>query len=217
MNWLQNADITTTAIWAESHNRVIGVDGKIPWHSSLDLKFYAANTRGAVVIIGRNTFESLPEIALKGRVTVVITNNRDTIVECEKRINVLTAHSFADAYVTALMQITSGVRDGTLTKRHIFIGGGAAVYEEAIKANAVDTILRTVVHPSQKISGGHYIHAPAPSVYQHFDLRTSESCQDEQGNELRFELHVSPEFDTPYQRSFTSFFYRNLSTAGGLS
>jgi len=47
------------AIAAMSPDRVIGVDGKIPWHLSEDLKFFKLTTLGHVVVMGRKTFESL--------------------------------------------------------------------------------------------------------------------------------------------------------------
>jgi dihydrofolate reductase len=47
------------AIAAMSPDRVIGADGKIPWHLSEDLKFFKRTTLGHVVVMGRKTFESL--------------------------------------------------------------------------------------------------------------------------------------------------------------
>lgn len=48
-----------TAIAAMSRERVIGSEGKIPWHLSGDLKFFKRTTLGHVIVMGRKTFESL--------------------------------------------------------------------------------------------------------------------------------------------------------------
>ncbi len=54
------------AIAAMSRNRVIGVDGKIPWSLPEDMKFFKRTTMGHVVLMGRKTFESLGRL-LPGR------------------------------------------------------------------------------------------------------------------------------------------------------
>ena len=47
------------AIFAMSQNRVIGKDGKIPWHIPEDFKFFKEITLGHRVIMGRKTLESI--------------------------------------------------------------------------------------------------------------------------------------------------------------
>lgn len=65
-------------IWAQAHDRVIGLDGVMPWHLPEDLAHFKAVTLGAPVIMGRKTWESLPERfrPLPGRRNIVVT--RDT-------------------------------------------------------------------------------------------------------------------------------------------
>lgn len=47
------------AIAAMSRNRAIGLNGRIPWHLSEDLKFFKRTTLGHVVLMGRKTYESI--------------------------------------------------------------------------------------------------------------------------------------------------------------
>ena len=63
-------------IVAKSRNNVIGVDGKLPWRLSSDLKFFKATTMGKPVLMGRVTWESLP-FPLPGRPNLVLTRNAD--------------------------------------------------------------------------------------------------------------------------------------------
>lgn len=62
------------AIAAMSENRVIGCEGKIPWHIPEDLKFFKMMTLGNVVVVGRKTFETLPK--LKDRKILVLSRNQ---------------------------------------------------------------------------------------------------------------------------------------------
>ena len=56
---------------------VIGIDNRLPWHLPEDMKFFRETTRGKPVIMGRKTWESLPDAfrPLPGRINIVISRN----------------------------------------------------------------------------------------------------------------------------------------------
>ncbi len=60
------------AIAAMSRERVIGAEGKIPWHIPEDLKFFKRTTIGNIIVMGRKTFESLGK-PLPGRENWVLS------------------------------------------------------------------------------------------------------------------------------------------------
>ncbi len=68
---------TLTLIAAVARNGVIGQDNRLPWHLPADLKHFKALTTGHAVIMGRKTWESLPEKfrPLPGRPNIVVTRN----------------------------------------------------------------------------------------------------------------------------------------------
>lgn len=53
-------------------NRVIGRDGKLPWHLPEDLKFFKRTTLGHPILMGRKTFESIGR-PLPGRKNIVLS------------------------------------------------------------------------------------------------------------------------------------------------
>lgn len=63
-------------IAAVGQNKVIGVNGDLPWHLSGDLKFFKATTMGKPIVMGRKTFDSIGK-PLPGRPNIVITRNPD--------------------------------------------------------------------------------------------------------------------------------------------
>jgi dihydrofolate reductase len=100
-------------IWAQSANGVIGRDGALPWRLPEDLRRFRDVTMGATVVMGRRTWESLPERfrPLPGRRNVVLS--RDP------------AYAAAGATVAAdLPQVRA---DGD-----VWVIGGAAVYAAAL-------------------------------------------------------------------------------------
>jgi dihydrofolate reductase len=62
-------------IYARSRNNVIGVNGDLPWHLPEDLAHFKRTTLGQPVIMGRVTWESIPEKfrPLPGRTNVVVS------------------------------------------------------------------------------------------------------------------------------------------------
>ena len=63
------------AVWAQSIDGFIGRDGALPWHLPEDLAHFRALTGGAVVVMGRVTWDSVPERfrPLPGRDNVVLS------------------------------------------------------------------------------------------------------------------------------------------------
>lgn len=52
---------------------VIGVDNKLPWNVPADLALFKSVTMGKAVVMGRNTWNSLPIKPLPGRLNIVVT------------------------------------------------------------------------------------------------------------------------------------------------
>ena len=70
-------------VWAQARGGVIGADGGLPWHLPEDLALFRRLTTGATVVMGRRTWESLPERfrPLPGRRNVVLTSDRRWVAE----------------------------------------------------------------------------------------------------------------------------------------
>ncbi len=64
-------------IVAIDENRGIGYGGDMLFHIREDLRRFKALTMGHALIMGRKTFDSLPNGALPGRRNIVITRNPD--------------------------------------------------------------------------------------------------------------------------------------------
>lgn len=113
------------AIAAMSRERVIGSNGKIPWHLSEDLKFFKRTTLGHIIVMGRKTFESLGR-PLPGRENWVLSRS---------------AAYHGVRMIRSLAEIQAP-NDG----RKLFLIGGAELYEAMLPA--CTEILLTHVHTS---------------------------------------------------------------------
>lgn len=104
-------------IAALASNRAIGKDNALLWHLPEDLRHFRETTRGKPVIMGRKTWESLPEPfrPLPGRHNIVVS--RDPAYQAN---GATLAGSLADAVRQAL------------DADEVFIIGGAQLYREAL-------------------------------------------------------------------------------------
>ena len=64
-------------IAAVARNRVIGNNNQLLWHLPEDMRHFRETTRGKPVIMGRKTWESLPDSfrPLPGRLNIVVSRN----------------------------------------------------------------------------------------------------------------------------------------------
>jgi len=100
-------------IVAIASNRAIGKDNRLLWHLSDDLKRFKKLTTGHTLIMGRNTFLSLPNGALPNRRHIVISDIPEESFEgCEM------AHSIEEAIKLAG------------TSEECFVIGGGMVYKQ---------------------------------------------------------------------------------------
>ncbi len=108
--------IPIAIIAAVARNGVIGVDNRLAWRLSSDLKRFRALTMGKPVIMGRKTFESIGK-PLPGRSIIVVT--RDASFRAE---GVDAATSIAAALHRAReMAAAMGAKE-------IIVAGGGEIY-----------------------------------------------------------------------------------------
>lgn len=64
---------------AMDENRVIGRDNDLPWRLPDDMRWFREKTLGKPCIMGRKTYDSLPDRfrPLPGRLNIVVTRNSD--------------------------------------------------------------------------------------------------------------------------------------------
>jgi dihydrofolate reductase len=102
-----------SVIAAVAENGVIGLDNKLPWRIKGDMERFKKTTMGNTVVMGRKTYESLPNGALQGRENIVITRRKNFNAP-----GCIVVHSLDDAIKIA--------------KKNVFIIGGAEIYKKTL-------------------------------------------------------------------------------------
>lgn len=112
-------------IAAIGKNNELGAGNALMWHLPGDMKFFRETTRGATVIMGRLTFESIGRPLPKRR-NLVITRSPD--YSCEG--------------IEVFPSLEAALKAAKNDER-VFIIGGAMVYREALKY--ADTLILTEI------------------------------------------------------------------------
>lgn len=104
---------------ARDRNGAIGRDGTIPWHAPEDLAFFQRETIGGALVMGRNTWESLPVKPLKSRLNLVVSSGRPEGAEHVVATVEAAAEAAGDAGYTRIYGIGgAGVYRAMLPKAH---------------------------------------------------------------------------------------------------
>ena len=108
-------------IWAQSDGGIIGNDGAMPWHLPEDLAHFKELTLGSPVIMGRKTWESLPQRfrPLPGRRNIVVTRQTDWSDDGAE-----VAHSVDEAIGLAAASVEIG--------ETVWVIGGAQIFAYAL-------------------------------------------------------------------------------------
>ena len=113
---------------AVADNYAIGKGNKLPWHLPANLKHFRELTTGHAVVMGKRTFESLPNGPLPNRRNVVLTS----VMSEGVNEGYFEADSLEDAFYLCEKE------------EKVFIVGGAAVYRQSLEI--ADSLYITWVH-----------------------------------------------------------------------
>ncbi len=100
-------------IAAVAKNNIIGGDNKLLWHIPEDLKHFKDLTSNHTIIMGRKTFQSLPNVLPK-RHHIVLTKDKNYIIDSDSVTIVHNLKEIVDKYKTS--------------KEEVFVIGGGEIY-----------------------------------------------------------------------------------------
>jgi len=113
-----------------SENRVIGRNNALPWNLKADLIHFRELTYGWPCVMGRKTWESLPQRPLPGRLNVIVSAG-------------MTQLNAEHANVTIVPSLPAAI-EACAAYQKIFICGGEAIFREAM--TFADKIELTLIH-----------------------------------------------------------------------
>lgn len=99
-------------------NRAIGYENRLLYHIQSDMTRFRELTTGHVIIMGRKTYESLPNGALPHRRNIVVSRSRKELPDCE--------------VYASLEEALAAVTAKKAGDNNCFIIGGESIYSQAL-------------------------------------------------------------------------------------
>ena len=136
-------------IWAQGNNRAIGAGGKLPWHLPEDMALFKRVTMHGVVVMGRATWDSIPERfrPLPGRRNIVLTRDSSWRAEGAERAadvdEALSLAGYGKDPCTGTTQRKPVAEREAGASLHVWVMGGASVYAQCI--NRADCLVVTSI------------------------------------------------------------------------
>ena len=118
-------------------NNELGMNNKLIWHLSNDLKFFKQQTMGKYIVMGMNTFKSLPKL-LPGRIHLVLTHQN---IDLGEEVKVFNSY---DEIIKYIYQI----------KEDVFIIGGEQIYRLFI--DEADKLILTEIDAEEKNADAYF-------------------------------------------------------------
>ena len=103
-------------IAAIGKNNELGKDNSLIWNIPKDLKFFREKTKNSIIVMGRNTFNSLPKI-LPGRKHIILSSTNNFNKEINDDVTVINSKE-------DLINLCKKISENN----EVFIIGGASLY-----------------------------------------------------------------------------------------
>ncbi|MFA4851662.1 MAG: dihydrofolate reductase [Bacteroidales bacterium] len=159
-------------IVAVAENNAIGKENKLLWHISEDLKRFKRLTSGNTVVMGKNTFYSLPLKPLPNRTNIVITD-----IPGEKIDGCVMAYSIDDA-----------IKKCDDSKENFIIGGGS-IYRQFLPLS--DKLYLTKIHKNFDAD------CFFPEInFNEWKLMSREECNDNEKNDFSYSYLIFEKLQT---------------------
>lgn len=115
-------------------NRAIGYQNRLLYHIKSDLTRFRELTTGHTIIMGRKTYESLPNGALPHRQNIVVSRSMKKLEGCEVYPNLEAALKAAEGEFEAERNIEVSDASQAESPQETFIIGGESIYRQSLPA-----------------------------------------------------------------------------------
>ena len=132
-----------TAIYAISSDNVFGINNRLPWNIKEDIQFFKKITCESILIMGKNTYLSVPKMPLPNRISLVIMSDNNSNQNLKDKIG----SEFVFKDINSAVSWSKNTYPGT----QIFIIGGQKILTEAMSQGLCDNLIITKINQKYDI------------------------------------------------------------------
>ena len=120
-------------IMAATNEGIIGKGNVLPWHYPEELEYFRSTTDGHTIIMGRKTYEAMPQGVFSSRKAIIFSKNPDEL-DAKPGIFVKSLEEYFD------------VIQGLGEDEKIFMIGGAEIAHLFLKHKLISSFILTRIH-----------------------------------------------------------------------
>src|SRR3989304_3804682 len=165
----------------------IGYKNNIPWKNSKDLEFFKNMTKGNIVIMGYNTFISLGCYPLPQRYNFIIVKKPLN----NYRISMM--DSLNEIYCMESLNETLKYIQNLYTNKTVYVIGGEAIYNEAIKHDDCQELILT------RINEEYNCDKKFPTIPSNFIIYKTECLNDKNNTKIEYWKNISINNSSEYK------------------
>lgn len=173
--------------------RIIGVNQKLPWSKQrADIQHFKETTTGAIVIMGRKTFESMGCKPLSNRINIIVSTTLP--------VQMVNENLFYCDSVDGAVNLANTL---TTEKQEIYCIGGGKLYADMFDMS--DTLILTEIFmPAHKTPPGHA--TIFPCIFDRFWYMDSlgDTQPEDEKNEYKYRFITYKRRVTPYRARITA-------------
>ena len=141
-------------------NGAIGKNNDLIFNIKEDMKFFRETTKGKIILMGLNTWNSLPKKPLPNRNHIVIGHLQEELNKIKQE----------HPDVVTLDNLIQPTMDFTLLEDELCVIGGASIYNQFIKAKVLDVAYVTIVHTKVKEADVHIDLNKLKEQFEHHEV-----------------------------------------------
>lgn len=125
-------------IVCKSSNNVIGINNSMPWNLPEDLNYFREQTKGCAIVMGKNTWMSLPKRPLPDRTNVIVSNRQSRgFLSDDEYDNMSIIHAYG---IETPEDFTKKIASLEEKYKDVWIIGGASIYNLALDCLEFDEV-----------------------------------------------------------------------------
>ncbi|MGL9718161.1 MAG: dihydrofolate reductase [Wolbachia sp.] len=122
-------------IMAVDPGGVVGINNRLPWHYPSEFKHFCQVTNKQIIVMGRKTFETMPQSILKNRIPIVFSRNK--LNSCFNGLK---------CTIVSSMQEFLSIQSSS----QVFVIGGAEIVHLFLEHNLISEFIMTEIHKTYK-------------------------------------------------------------------
>lgn len=158
-------------LMAASKNGAVGLNNALPWHYPDDLEHFRNTAHNQIMIMGNNTYKSLPKNLLADRISIIFSKSHSLTKTDD--VGIVKKIYGKAIYINSLIDFYALKLPYEMQDKKIYMIGGAEIAALFLENNLIDEFILTKIY--KDYAGNRFIDLKIFEKWQEIILQTTEN------------------------------------------